>query len=39
LRREVVAIFTGTNADEIIIPSFVSSTVAATGGVSPSNAV
>jgi hypothetical protein len=25
-----VAIFTGTNADEIIIPSFVSSTVAAT---------
>ncbi len=33
-----MANFTGTNADEIIIPSFVSSTVTATGGARPSNA-
>jgi Ca2+-binding RTX toxin-like protein len=33
-----MANFTGTNADEIIIPSFVSSTVTASGGQRPSNA-
>jgi Ca2+-binding RTX toxin-like protein len=33
-----MANFTGTGADEIIIPSFVSSTVTATGGARPSNA-
>src|SRR4051794_32480390 len=33
-----MANFTGTNADEIIIPSFVSPTVIATGGTTPSNA-
>jgi Ca2+-binding RTX toxin-like protein len=33
-----MANFTGTGADEIIIPSFVSSTVTATGGIRPSNA-
>ena len=33
-----MAKFTGTGADEIIIPSFVSSTVTATGGARPSNA-
>ncbi len=33
-----MASFTGTGADEIIIPSFVSSTVTATGKPRPSNA-
>src|SRR5882672_5367281 len=33
-----MANFTGTNSDEIITPSFVSSTVTATGGILPSNA-
>jgi Ca2+-binding RTX toxin-like protein len=33
-----MAKFIGTGADEIIIPSFVSSTVTATGGARPSNA-
>ena len=33
-----MANFTGTGADEIIIPSFVSSTVTASGGLHPSNA-
>ena len=33
-----MANFTGTGADEIIIPSFVSSTVTASGGARPSNA-
>jgi Ca2+-binding RTX toxin-like protein len=33
-----MAKFTGTDADEIITPSFVSSTVTATGGATPSNA-
>ena len=32
-----MANFTGTNSDEIITPSFVSSTVTATGGTLPSN--
>jgi len=33
-----MAIFTGTDADEIITPQFVSPTVVATGGIRPSNA-
>jgi hypothetical protein len=33
-----MANFTGTGADEIIIPSFVSSTVTTTDGARPSNA-
>ena len=32
-----MATFTGTNADEVITPQFVSPTVAATGGTAPSN--
>jgi Ca2+-binding RTX toxin-like protein len=32
-----MANFTGTNSDEIITPTFVSSTVTATGGALPSN--
>src|SRR6266702_3108976 len=37
-RKSIMASFTGTGADEIIIPSFVSSTVTATGKPRPSNA-
>src|SRR4051794_30195933 len=33
-----MAIFTGTSADEIITPNFVSPTVTASGGTAPSNA-
>ena len=33
-----MANFTGTNADEIITPQFVSPTVTTTGGTRPSNA-
>src|SRR5688500_8438847 len=37
-RNEMMASFTGTNADEIIIPSFVSQTVTTDGAPRPSNA-
>jgi Ca2+-binding RTX toxin-like protein len=38
VRTSIMASFTGTGADEIIIPSFVSSTVTSTGNPRPSNA-
>jgi len=37
-RIKTMANFTGTNADEIITPEFVSSTITAIGGTQPSNA-
>jgi Ca2+-binding RTX toxin-like protein len=37
-RIKTMATFTGTDADEIITPQFVSPTVMATGGIRPSNA-